>query len=112
LGGQLIARSKPVDIHVEHEKRFLEVVSENSSPSPFDRTDEIRAIDLDRGLISLGRNKDRMQCFLPPPQLEELSEVGVTAQVTGRLYHPFTGRPFVIADKVTVVESERGSSLD
>jgi hypothetical protein len=112
LGGKLVARSKPVDIGLEHEKRFLQVVSENSSPIDFDKTDEIRAIDLDRGSIILGRNRDRTPCFLPPEQLEELNEVGVRARVQGQLYRPFTGRPFVIATEITVVETEPGASLD
>lgn len=111
LGGTLVARSKPVDIHEGHEKRFLEVVSAESTPIPFDKTEEVRAIDLDRGVIILGR-KERMQCFLPPEKLQELTEVGVTARVEGQLFRPFAGRPFVIAAEVTPSESDSGAALD
>lgn len=99
VGGKLIAREKPVELRRDHEARFLAVVGENTAPVPFDETEEIRAIDLDRGLLRLGRA--RTACYVDRELLGALSEVGVTARIQGRLYNPIGGKPFVIATEVT-----------
>ncbi|NJK32815.1 MAG: hypothetical protein HC927_10625 [Deltaproteobacteria bacterium] len=107
VGGLLVARSKPIEIHAAHESRFLEVVGSQSPAHPFDETDEIRAIDLDRGLVVLG--KQRTQCFVHPEHLGEVAEVGVQARVRGQQYRPLMGRAFVLAD---TIEIEPGPSGD
>jgi len=99
VGGKLIARDKPVELRRDHEARFLAVVGENTAPVPFDETEEIRAIDLDRGLLRLGRA--RTACYVDRELLATLSEVGVIARIQGRLYTPTGGKPFVIATEVT-----------
>ncbi len=100
VGGLFVARSKPVEFRASHEARFLAVVSSESEPAQFDHTDEIRAINLDRGLVLLG--KARMQCFIPREQLVDLAEVGVRARVRGRRYQPLMGKPFVLADSLEI----------
>ena len=75
IGGTLVSRPKPVEIRGRLEARFVEIVGAEAPAEPFDETDEIRAIDLDRGSIVLGRTK-RVRCFVRPEMLGELSSVG------------------------------------
>jgi hypothetical protein len=103
LGGKFVARPKPVEIRSEHEKRFLEVVGAEATPEPFDERDEIRALDLDRGLLVLGK-RNRTQCFVRRELLGEVAAVGVEARVVGDRYRPLGGRPFVLATDVEVEE--------
>lgn len=103
VGGKLVSRSKPVEILARHEKRFLEVVGAEATPEAFDESDEIRAIDLDRGLLVLGR--PRVPCFVRPEILEQVVEVGVKARVVGERYRPLSGRAFVLADSVEIDET-------
>lgn len=105
VGGLFVARSKPVEFHASYEKRFLEVVSSESTQTPFDRTDEIRAIDLDRGLVVLG--KERMQCFIGREELAEVNAVGIRARVRGHQYQSLLGKTFVLAESV---EPQLGSN--
>lgn len=104
LGGRFVARPKPVEIRSEHEKRFLEVVGADSTPEPFEARDEIRAIDLDRGLLVLGK-RARVHCFVGRELLGEVAAVGVQARVVGLRYRPLGGRPFVLAEAVEVEEA-------
>lgn len=104
LGGRFVARPKPVEIRFEHEKRFLEVVGADSTPEPFEARDEIRAIDLDRGLLVLGK-RARVHCFVGRELLGEVAAVGVQARVVGLRYRPLGGRPFVLAEAVEVEEA-------
>ncbi len=104
LGGKLVARPKPVEIRAEHEKRFLEVVGAEATPEKFDERDEVRAIDLDRGLLVLGK-VGRTQCFVNRELLGEVAAVGVQARVVGLRYRPLGGRAFVLADAVEIEEA-------
>ncbi len=101
LGGKFVARPKSVEIRSEHEKRFLEVVGAESTPERFDERDEIRAIDLDRGLLVLGK-RARTHCFVSRDLLGDVAAVGVQARVVGLRYRPLGGRPFVLAEVVEV----------
>jgi hypothetical protein len=105
IGGTLMTRSKPVELHASFDRRFVQVVAAHSSPMPFDRRDEIRAIDLDGGFLALRtgpKRSERVQCYVEPEQLAAIGEVGVRAHVTGLIYQPLGGRPFVLADRVDV----------
>lgn len=102
IGGSMIGRSKPVELKPEHELRFVEVIGATAPSEPFDEVDEIRAIDLDRGLVML---KPRIACYLRPEQLGEVATVGVRARVQGRVYRPFSGKPFVLVDTIEPEES-------
>lgn len=104
VGGLFVARSKPVEFRASFEKRFLEVVSSDSAPVAFDQTDEIRAIDLDRGLVVLG--KQRMQCFIGREDLVDVTGVGIRARVRGQQYRPLFGKTFVLAESI---ETEIGA---
>ncbi len=104
IGGRLVARSKPVELRAAHEKRFLEVIGAEAAPEDFDASEEIRAIDLDRGLLVLGR-RERVHCYVRAEALGEVAEVGVRARVVGRRYRPLGGRAFVLADTVEVERS-------
>ncbi|MCC6525918.1 MAG: hypothetical protein IT373_24940 [Polyangiaceae bacterium] len=101
VGGRLVGRSRPVELHPAHEKRLLEVVGAQMTPEDFDETDEIRAIDLDRGHVVLGKEA-RHQCFVRPDQLGEVAFVGVPARIVGQRYRALVGRPFVLADSIDV----------
>lgn len=103
IGGRLVARPKPVEIRAEHEKRFLEIVGAESTPQEFDEKDEIRAIDLDRGLVVLGK-RARVHCFVRREILADIAQVGVQARVVGRRYRPLGGRSFVLASDVEIDE--------
>lgn len=109
IGGLFVARAKPVEFRANFEKRFLEVVvdSSESTSTPFDQRDEIRTIDLDRGLVVLGR--ERIHCFVHPEQLGDVAEVGVPARVRGNRYQPFGRTPFVLAD---FLEAEPSAHAD
>jgi hypothetical protein len=96
FGGKLVSRTVPVTLRAEYEARILEVVSELTPPEPFDMTDEIRAIDLDRGVLLLG--KARIPCYLRPELLQSIAQVGVSARVVGQRYRQLKGPAFVLAD--------------
>lgn len=99
IGGTLIGRAKPVEFRPEHERRFLAVLRSSAPSEPYEETEEIRGIDLDRGLVIVNR-KARLPCYVRPEHLQEISEVGVQAHVQGTLYKPLTGRPFVIVSHI------------
>lgn len=80
-------------------------MSSESTQTPFDRTDEIRAIDLDRGLVVLG--KEGMQCFIGREELAEVNAVGIRARVRGHQYQSLLGKTFVLAESV---EPQLGSN--
>jgi hypothetical protein len=71
VGGQLVGRSKPVEFRGAHERRFLSVIEASIAPQPFDERDEVRAVDLDRGMIALG--KKRVPCYVRPGMLGEVA---------------------------------------
>jgi hypothetical protein len=106
LGGRLIARSRPVELSTEHEKRFLAVVGAEAAVETFDTKEEIRAIDLDRGLLLLG--KARVHCYVRPDQLSEITAVGIQARIRGQLYRPIGSRPFVIVESIQTEERAAG----
>ncbi|HSN98147.1 MAG TPA: hypothetical protein VLS89_07610 [Candidatus Nanopelagicales bacterium] len=101
IGGRLVGRARPVVFRAEHERRLVDVIRESTTPQPFDNRDEIRAIDLDRGRILLGK-KSRTLCYVRPEQLPQVVTVGVPAHVTGKLFSPIVGRPFVLVDSIEV----------
>lgn len=101
IGGKLLSRSAPAVLRGEHEARILRVVSEVAAPEPFDASDTIRAIDLDRGLLVLGKSA-RIPCYVRPELLQEIAQVGVQARVAGQRYRPLKGPMFVLADTVDV----------
>ncbi|MRG96491.1 hypothetical protein [Polyangium spumosum] len=108
IGGTLIGRAKPVEFRPEHERRFLTVLGSSAPSEMYDETEEIRGIDLDRGLVIVNR-KMRLPCYVRPEQLQEVTEVGIQAHVMGTLYKPLTGRPFVIVSHIVPVNA--GSSV-
>jgi hypothetical protein len=109
IGGQLIGRSRPVVFRADHERRLIDVVGASTPPQPFDQSEEIRAVDLDRGYIILGKAA-RLRCYVRPDHLPEVVAVGVRARVIGQLYHPIDGKPFVLVDTLegATVPSDEG----
>jgi hypothetical protein len=99
LGGKLIGRPTPVLLMPSLKPRLLEAVKTGSKEEPFDLTDEIRAIDLDSSTILLGAK--RTECSVPQELLEQVTEVGVRAHVTGSLVKPVGGKAFVIVEALT-----------
>lgn len=104
IGGQLVARSKPVVFRAAHERRFLDVIGSSTTPQPFDLRDEIRAVDLDRGLLVLGKTS-RLPCHVRPGTLSHVFAAGVLAHVVGQIYRPLGGRPFVLVETLEILES-------
>jgi hypothetical protein len=103
VGGRLVGRSKPVEFRAEHERRFLSVIESSTHPQPFAERDEVRAVDLDRGVLVLGK-KLRMPCYVRPGMLGDVAAAGVTAHVEGQLYRPLGARPFVLVERLEVGE--------
>ena len=101
FGGKLLSRALPAVLRGDHEARILKVVSELAAPEPFDTKDMIRAIDLDRGLLVLGKQA-RIPCYVRPELLHEIAQVGVAARVVGERYRPLKGPAFVLAERVEV----------
>lgn len=99
IGGKLIGRAKPIELQAEQEMRFVEVIGAGAAPEDFDVKDEVRAIDLDRGFLRLGK-KSKITCYVRPDQLASLAEVGVPARVIGKRYRPPTGASFVLVDRL------------
>lgn len=105
IGGTLIGRAKPVEFRAEHERRFLAVLRSSAPSEVYEKTEEIRGIDLDRGLVIVNR-RTRLLCYVRPEHLQEVTEVGIQAHVQGTLYKPLTGRPFVIVSHIFPVNAE------
>lgn len=105
IGGTLIGRAKPVEFRPEHERRFFEVLGSSAPSEIYDQTEQIRGIDLDRGLVIVNR-KTRLLCYVRPEHLQEITEVGIQAHVRGTLYKPLTGRPFVIVSQIVPANAE------
>ena len=105
IGGKFIGRTKPVEFRPEHERRFLAVLGSSAPIEVYDKTEQIRGIDLDRGLVIVNR-KDRLPCYVRPEHLQEVTEVGIQAHVQGTLYKPLGGRPFVIVSHLAPVNVE------
>lgn len=104
IGGTMIGRAKPVVFRPEHERRFLTVLGSSAPSEAYDHTDEVRGIDLDRGLVILTR-KTRLPCYVRPEHLQDVTEVGILARVEGTLYKPLGGRPFVMVSRMTPAEA-------
>ena len=102
FGGKLFSRTLSVTLRADHESRILKVVSELTPPEPFDMTDQIRAIDLDRGVLLLG--KARIPCYLRPELLQAIAQVGIAARVVGQPYRPLKGPAFVLANDAEEAE--------
>ncbi|MBK9260655.1 MAG: hypothetical protein IPM54_12640 [Polyangiaceae bacterium] len=99
IGGKFIGRARPVEFHPEHEKRIMEVIGSVAASEPFDRQDETRGVDLDRGLVILGQ-KERLHCYVRAEDLGNMARAGVQAHVRGTLFRPLTGKQFVRAEKL------------
>jgi len=96
IGGQLVSRSRPVVYRPHFEARLMGVVETQAPPETFEADDEIRAFDQDRGSLLLGKN--RLRCFVRPEFLPSILTVGQNARVTGHLYQPTVGKPFVLVN--------------
>ncbi|WP_437710865.1 hypothetical protein WMF45_38010 [Sorangium sp. So ce448] len=105
IGGTLVGRAKPVEFRPEHERRFLAVLGSSAPSEDYDKTEEVRGIDLDRGLVIVNR-KARLPCYVRPEHLQEVTEVGIQAHVRGTLYKPLAGRPFVIVSHIVPTDTE------
>jgi hypothetical protein len=88
----------------DHERRLVDVIGSTTKGEPFETQDEIRGIDLDRGLVILGK-KERLTCYVRREQLGSVALVGVQAHVRGSLFRPLTGRPFVLAEAIDFSDS-------
>ena len=93
-----------MEFRAEQERRLVDVIGSTTKGEPFDRHDEIRGIDLDRGLVILGK-KERLTCYVRREQLGNVALVGVQAHVSGSMFRPLTGRAFVLADEITFTDS-------
>jgi hypothetical protein len=102
IGGKLIGRVKPIELRPEQEKRFVEVIGAGTSPEAFDVEDEVRAIDLDRGVLRLGK-KAKTTCYVRPDHFANVAEVGVRVRVVGSKFRPLNGSPFVLVAEVLPV---------
>jgi hypothetical protein len=103
LGGRLLARANPVALRASFEPKLVQVVEAHARPTPFDHTDEIRAVDLDAGVTFLGEGKkQRRRCYLTPELLRKVHKVGVQARVEGTLYER-KGAAFVRASSLTLL---------
>jgi len=102
LGGKLMGRAKPIVLAPAQQSRLVEVASAGTTPISFDRTDEVRAVDLDRGFIRLGKSP-RVVCYVQQDELVKVTEVGVRARVLGDLYKPPSGAAFVLVRGLDVV---------
>lgn len=106
IGGRFLGRSTPVMLRAEQQGRLLEVVHQDTVPELYDSKEQVRAIDLDRGIIRHG--KGRLICYLNPELLARVSEVGVPARVMGELYKPVGATAFVLVNDIEVVDSSDG----
>jgi hypothetical protein len=106
LGGALSGARKPFALRASHQVRCVSILAAQAAPRPFDETDEIRGIDLDRGTIVLGKRR-RLLCYVPSALLgTEVREVGVRSHVRGHLYAPPLSPPFVMAESIEIDEPE------
>ncbi len=94
-----------IELRPEHERRFLAVLRSSAPSEPYDSNEEIRGIDMDRGLVIVNQ-KARLPCYVGPEQLQEITEVGIQAHVQGTLYRPLVGRPFVIVTHIVPINTE------
>jgi hypothetical protein len=99
IGGRIIGRSRPVELRAELERRIVEVIGSTTQPVPFERHDVVRGVDLDRGLVVLGR-VERLPCYVYPELIGDVAVAGIGARVRGQLYRPVFGKPFVLASGV------------
>jgi hypothetical protein len=106
IGGVLAGAPKPFVLRASHQGRCVSILAAQSAPRPFDETDEIRGIDLDRGIVTLGKRR-RLTCYVPSGLLgTEVREVGVRSRVRGHLYAPPLSPPFVMAESIELDEPE------
>ncbi len=99
IGGKLIGRTLPVELRADQEQRIVEIIGSTAQSEPFDKQDETRGVDLDRGLVILGA-KERLHCYVRAEDLGTVARAGVPARVQGTLFRPLTGKPFVRATKL------------
>ncbi len=106
IGGRFLGRSAPVMLRTDQYPRLLEVVHQDMVPKVYDQTDQVRAIDLDRGFIRHGRG--RIVCWLSADLMARVSELGVPARVMGELYEPVGATAFVLVSDIEAAESSDG----
>lgn len=112
IGGQLVHRPQPVALHTNFTPRFLEVAESASHTEHFEREDEIRSIDLDRGTIALGKSP-RITCHLTADLLEKVTEVGVRARVVGSAFRfRAGGKAQIFARSVELMEPAEDEDAD
>jgi hypothetical protein len=106
IGGILPGAPKPFVLRASHQVRCVSILAAQSAPRPFDETDEIRGIDLDRGIVVLGKRR-RLTCYVPSALLgTEVREVGVRSRVRGHWYAPPLSPPFVMAESIEIDEAD------
>lgn len=103
IGGKLVGRPRPVDLVASHAQRLHRVIGAGTVPEPFDLRDEVRAIDLDRGELVLGK-QTRIRCYAEMDLLGEGVVIGAQARVVGKRYQPLGARPFVLVEQIEGVE--------
>lgn len=103
IGGTYISRA-PVRLRRVHAPKVMAAVAEDTEPTLYDHTTLIRAIDLDRGLIIHGKERDsRIPCYVSPEDSDKVTRVGVIARIVGKRYEPRNGQSFVIAEEIEIV---------
>jgi hypothetical protein len=109
IGGSYLART-PVRLRKLHAPKLMAAVASSVTPSEYDQTALIRAIDLDRGSLSHGNSSRRRALVYFPAELSEhISQVGVRARIVGKHYAPHNGQAFVIAEQIEIL-SERADA--
>lgn len=100
IGGTYVER-EPVRLRKIHAPKLMAAVAERTTPSLYDQTALIRAIDLDRGSIFHGNTpRSRVLVYVRSELAESLTEVGVRARIVGHRYEPRSGHAFVIAEEI------------
>ncbi len=109
IGGKYVARP-PVRLRRVHAPKVMAAVAEDTESTLYDHTTLIRAIDLDRGMIIHGKERDsRIPCYISPEDSDKVMRVGIIARVVGKQYVPRNGQPFVIAEEIEIM-ADRASS--
>lgn len=103
IGGTYVNRP-PVRLRRVHAPKVMAAVAEDTEPTMYDHTALIRAIDLDRGSIIHGNQRDsRIPCYVSPEHSDKVTRVGIIARIVGKHYAPRNGQPFVIAEEIEIV---------
>lgn len=105
IGGELLGASRPRTLRASDAVRCAAIIAAHAEAAPFEKIDEIRAIDLDRGIVVLGREA-KVTCYAANQMLgSDVREVGVRARVVGTHYKQHLASSFVLADSIQVLEA-------